>query len=61
LLLKKIIRYCTARGTGVLTGAALAGNARMLVLARELGFTITHDNDAGVMRMVLRLPAAGAA
>ena len=55
LLMKKIIDYCRARGTGVLTGAVLRGNTRMLALARELGFSLKYDNDAGVVQLRLRL------
>jgi acetyltransferase len=55
LLMKKIIRYCAERGTGALTGAVLHGNERMLALARELGFTLVYDNDAGVMQLTLPL------
>ena len=55
LLMKKIIRYCAARGTGVLTGAVLRGNARMLALARELGFKLHYGNDAGVVQLSLNL------
>ena len=55
LLMKKIIRYCAARGTGVLTGTALRGNTRMLAMARELGFTLKYDNDAGVVQLSLPL------
>ena len=55
LLMKKIIRYCVARGTGVLTGAVLRGNDRMLALARELGFVSTYDSDAGLMQVSLAL------
>lgn len=59
LLMKKIIRYCRARGTGVLSGSVLRGNERMLSLARELGFSTKYDNDAGVVQ--LALPLANAA
>lgn len=58
LLMKKIIRYCAARGTGVLTGAALRGNQRMLALARDLGFSLTYGNDAGIVQLSLRLAQA---
>jgi acetyltransferase len=60
LLMKKIIRYCRARGTGMITGSVLRGNERMLSLARELGFATTYDNDAGVMQLCLRLTDTGA-
>jgi acetyltransferase len=59
LLMKKIIRYCAARGTGVLTGSVLRGNERMLALARELGFALAPDTDAGLVQ--LNLPLAGMA
>jgi acetyltransferase len=55
LLMKKIIRYCAERGTGVLTGAVLRGNERMLALARELGFTLASDADAGLVQLNLPL------
>ena len=58
LLMKKIIHYCRARGTGVLTGSVLRGNTRMLALARELGFSLKYDNDAGVAQLSLRLADA---
>lgn len=58
LLMQKIIRYCAARGTGLLTGTVLSGNHRMLALARELGFAVTRDEDPGLMQ--LSLPLAGA-
>ena len=58
LLMKKIIRYCAARGTSVLTGSVLRGNERMLALARELGFSLTYGNDAGIVQLSLRLAQA---
>ena len=57
VLMKKLIAYCTARGTGELTGATLRSNERMLALARDLGFTISHGNDAGVAQLTLALGA----
>jgi len=61
LLMKKIIRYCRARGTGMLTGSVLRGNERMLSLAHELGFSTKYDNDAGVVQLRLRLADEGQA
>ncbi len=61
LLMKKIIRYCAARGTSVLTGSVLRGNERMLSLARELGFSMTQDNDLGVVQLSLSLANAARA
>lgn len=55
LLMRKIIHYCHARGTGMLSGSALRGNHRMLSLARELGFLAQDDNEAGVVQLSLNL------
>lgn len=55
LLMKKIIDYCRARGTGTLCGSVLHGNARMLALARDMGFTQTQGNDVGVVQLTLAL------
>jgi len=55
LLMKKIIQYARARGTGLLIGAALRGNEGMLTLARELEFKLAYDNDAGVVQLTLPL------
>jgi acetyltransferase len=38
-LLEKMIAYCRSRGTQVIVGQVLADNARMLELARNLGFS----------------------
>jgi acetyltransferase len=63
LLMNKIIRYCTQRGTGALTGEVLRANDRMLALARTLGFAAAYDNDSGLVHLHLPLVqgAAGAA
>jgi acetyltransferase len=59
LLMKKVIRYCAARGTGTIAGAAMRGNDRMLALARDLGFTLaTDDQDSGVVQLVLPLSSS---
>ena len=55
LLMKKMIRYFAARGTGVLMGTVLHGNERMLALARDLGFSLSYGNDIGVVQVTLRL------
>jgi acetyltransferase len=55
LLMKKIIQYCAAHGTGALTGEVLHGNERMLALARELGFSLRYDSDAGFVQVNLPL------
>lgn len=55
LLMKKIMAYCASRGTDALSGATLHGNQRMLALARDLGFTLKADSDAGIMQLRLQL------
>jgi acetyltransferase len=55
LLMRKIIDYCRGRGIGRLTGEVLAGNRRMLSLARELGFEIAAGGEPGVRRVTLDL------
>jgi acetyltransferase len=55
LLMKKIINYCTARGTGMLKGTVLQDNERMLSLMHELGFSMKCGSDAGVVEVSLRL------
>lgn len=55
LLLEKLIAHCRAAGIEELAGQVLAGNARMLALAHDLGFEIAATED-GVreVRLVLR-------
>ncbi|RVT53713.1 bifunctional acetate--CoA ligase family protein/GNAT family N-acetyltransferase [Rubrivivax albus] len=54
-LLRKLIDYHRSRGTQVLTAEVLAENARMLALARDLGFTVEPGAEAGVKRVRLAL------
>jgi acetyltransferase len=56
LLLEKMIRYCRERGLQVLRGQALAGNTRMIDLARRLGFTV-GDAEGGVVSLELQVTA----
>ncbi len=49
LLMQRLIAYAKARGTGELIGDILQENARMLALARELGFTIATQA-SGIVR-----------
>ena len=58
VLMQKIIAYCRGQGIGRMTGEVLAGNKRMLVLARREGFEVTLA-EGGVCRLTLHLPAAG--
>lgn len=61
VLMSKIIRYCTARGTVMLTGSVLRGNERMTGLARALGFEVRAGPEPGIVQLALRLndtPAA---
>ena len=54
-LLEKMVRYCRARGTGEIYGEVLAGNARMLRLARALQFKIEQLPGGGEVRVCRRL------
>jgi acetyltransferase len=51
----KLIDYHRSRGTQVLTADVLAENARMLALARDLGFSVEPGSEAGVRRVHLSL------
>jgi len=53
LLLDKMVRYCTARGTHRLTGLALHENRAMAALARSLGFVVETQSDE--LRLVKKL------
>jgi acetyltransferase len=57
LLMRKLIRYCREREIGELVGDVFATNARMLALARDLGFEIAPGGDLEVLRVRLALPA----
>lgn len=48
LLMRCLIDYCRGRGLAVVRGLALAGNARMLALARACGFRLAEDADGNV-------------
>jgi acetyltransferase len=58
LLLGKMIRYLTARGTAELVGECLPDNPGMARLARKTGFEVTPLPDQGIAR--LRLPLRNA-
>ena len=60
-LMRKLIAHLAQRGVKRVVGEILAANARMLDLARSLGFVITRDpQDPDIRRAVLEL-AGGAA
>jgi acetyltransferase len=59
LIMDKLIRYLRERGTGEIVGQCLMDNAGMAALARNAGFTLTHDLAQDVMLM--RLPLSPAA
>jgi acetyltransferase len=54
LLMQTLVEYCRARGTREMVGEAFAENARILRLARSLGFECSPEEGEGLMR--LRLP-----
>jgi acetyltransferase len=53
LLMDKIVRYCRTRGVNELVGDVLSTNARMLALAREIGFERAASDEPGVVRLSL--------
>lgn len=59
LLMRKLIRYCRARGTRELCGSVLTENAAMLHLARSLGFRM-RAREQNVEEVALDLEAARA-
>ena len=62
LMLGKLVCRASAEGVERIVGETLAGNARMLSLARKAGFIITASPDvSGVMllEMPLRAPLPG--
>jgi acetyltransferase len=59
LMLERLIDYQRARGTRVLLATALQENARMVELARELGFTVRDDAaEPGTVTLTLLLQPA---
>ncbi|WP_020406894.1 bifunctional acetate--CoA ligase family protein/GNAT family N-acetyltransferase [Hahella ganghwensis] len=54
VMMRKIIEYCTERGTIEMIGSVLPENRPMLALAQKLGFAIRYDDEEEVM--ALRLP-----
>lgn len=58
LLLGKLIRYCRDRGTVRMASSVLSGNASMLCLGAEFGFT-TQFAERGIMEMSLDLQSHG--
>ena len=60
LLMRKLIRYCRAHGTGELWGSVLSENAAMLHLAETLGFRVRR-RELNVVEVVLDLQPQAAA
>lgn len=60
-LLDKIIRYARGRGTAQLIAQVRADNARMLALAKKLGFEIDRSPGDGVVHIALDLSGASIA
>lgn len=57
ILMDKLIRYLTARGTERIVGTILRENTGMLALAQQLGFTVTpHPEDRDLRSVELKLP-----
>ncbi len=61
LLMRKLIRYCRARGIAELRGNVLMENAAMLALAHSLGFRMrTIELNVGEIALELRTDPAAA-
>jgi acetyltransferase len=57
LLLRKMVRFLSRRGTQGLVGYVMRENLGMCELARSLGFSVDADgSDAGSLRLVMALP-----
>jgi acetyltransferase len=54
-LMRKIIAYCRARGTGRIYGHILPTNRGMLALATRLGFELDHATDDNIVIANLKL------
>jgi GNAT superfamily N-acetyltransferase len=54
-LMRKLIVYCTHRGTQRIVGEALSYNHGILNLATTLGFEISSSTEGGTMLMKLEL------
>lgn len=55
ILFSKLVDYFRARGTGSLTGDALAENAGVQKLVRRFGGTVLSGNEAGTVRLTVPL------
>ena len=58
ILMAKLIAHCRAGGVSELRGETFADNAKMLKMARALGFRLESDLEEGVVRLVLPLRRA---
>lgn len=55
IMMKKLIGYSRARGTGEIVGEALPQNARIVAMVKKLGFEVTIDGEEGIRKMRLAL------
>jgi acetyltransferase len=56
-LMRKMIRYCRARGTGQIVGQVLSDNTRMLTFVDQLGFKRLRMVDGNIVEVALDLRA----
>jgi acetyltransferase len=59
MLLRKMIDYCSERGTQRLTGEALADNERLFALVRRHGFTLAPSADGTSVTLELDIAQGG--
>jgi acetyltransferase len=55
IMMQKLIDYCRSRGTREIVGEALPQNARLIKLARSLGFEVLPAGAEGVRQLRLQL------
>jgi len=53
-LMRKLLRVAQAMGYRTMVGYVLAGNARMLDLARRLGFRVENSSEGANVKLVIR-------
>jgi acetyltransferase len=62
ILMQHLIGYARAEGIGIIEGQVLFGNTTMLVMCKELGFTVAPDpNDPQVALVTLLVPIESSA
>ena len=56
LLMEKMVRYCTNRGSREIWGLVLKNNEAMLGLVNSLGFKAAPSSETSAYKVTLKLP-----